>query len=147
VNRAALFIALLVTTIHAAWAGMEEDVARIRQQWEPSSTRRRRGRRKTPSRSLPGNPRETRVFDPYYRIPGSGSDGSGLGLAIAKEIADRHGATIELGTLDDGTGTSLCVRFAGDPGSPQGRDQQARSRAATATASAASPAAQTRSPP
>jgi two-component system sensor histidine kinase QseC len=56
-----------------------------------------------------------RVFEPYYRIPGSSSDGSGLGLAIVKQIADRHGATIELGTLDDGSGTTLRINFPADP--------------------------------
>ncbi len=33
-SRAAIFCLLLLSTIHAAWAGMEDDVARIRQQWE-----------------------------------------------------------------------------------------------------------------
>lgn len=37
-----------------------------------------------------------RVFEPYYRIPGSKSNGTGLGLAIVKEIADQHGATVAL---------------------------------------------------
>lgn len=33
-NRAALFCVLLLIAIQAAWAGMDDDVARIRQQWE-----------------------------------------------------------------------------------------------------------------
>jgi len=33
-SRAALFCVLLLITIQAAWAGMEDDVARVRQQWE-----------------------------------------------------------------------------------------------------------------
>jgi tetratricopeptide (TPR) repeat protein len=33
-SRAALFCVLLLIAIQAAWAGMEDDVARIRQQWE-----------------------------------------------------------------------------------------------------------------
>ncbi len=32
--RTGIFLAMLLTTIHAAWAGMEDDVARVRQQWE-----------------------------------------------------------------------------------------------------------------
>lgn len=30
----ALFVALMLAAIHTAWAGMEDDVARVRQQWE-----------------------------------------------------------------------------------------------------------------
>ncbi len=39
----------------------------------------------------------TRVFDRFYRRPGTVAPGSGLGLAIVKAIADAHGARIELG--------------------------------------------------
>ena len=38
---------------------------------------------------LAGGLLRERVFEPYYRVPGSGSEGSGLGLAIVKEIAER----------------------------------------------------------
>jgi two-component system OmpR family sensor kinase len=37
-----------------------------------------------------------RVFDRFYRVPGTSPTGSGLGLAIVKAIADRHGAVVEL---------------------------------------------------
>jgi two-component system sensor histidine kinase TctE len=37
-----------------------------------------------------------RVFDRFYRVLGNTAEGSGLGLAIVREIAQRHGATIEL---------------------------------------------------
>ena len=37
-----------------------------------------------------------RVFDPFYRVMGSGQPGSGLGLSIVKTIADKLGATITL---------------------------------------------------
>jgi two-component system OmpR family sensor kinase len=43
-----------------------------------------------------------RVFDPFYRVLGSGEIGSGLGLAIAASIADRIGATIALLDRPDG---------------------------------------------
>lgn len=45
-----------------------------------------------------GIPREerTRVFDPFYRSPGSAGEGSGLGLAIAKTLAAQLGGHIEL---------------------------------------------------
>lgn len=52
-----------------------------------------------------------RVFEPYYRIPGSTSDGSGLGLAIVKGIADQHRARVELTTLTPTEGTLIRVRF------------------------------------
>lgn len=60
--------------------------------------------------TVPAELRE-RVFDPYYRVPGSRSEGSGLGLAIVKELATRHGASVELGVLDNDQGTVVRVRF------------------------------------
>jgi len=49
--------------------------------------------------SGPGIPAEERerVFDRFYRVPGSDAAGSGLGLAIIKAIAERHGARLALG--------------------------------------------------
>lgn len=37
-----------------------------------------------------------RIFDRFYRVPGTAEAGSGLGLAIIKAIAERHQATISL---------------------------------------------------
>jgi two-component system sensor histidine kinase TctE len=37
-----------------------------------------------------------RVFERFYRILGSSASGSGLGLAIVREIAQQHGADIEI---------------------------------------------------
>ncbi|HEY0858964.1 MAG TPA: sensor histidine kinase N-terminal domain-containing protein [Albitalea sp.] len=50
--------------------------------------------------SGPGIPPAEReqVFQPFYRVLGSGADGSGLGLAIVREIAEQHQAEI---TLED----------------------------------------------
>ncbi|TFW25537.1 HAMP domain-containing protein [Massilia arenosa] len=36
------------------------------------------------------------VFERFYRILGSGAPGSGLGLAIVKEVAQQHGAEIDV---------------------------------------------------
>jgi signal transduction histidine kinase len=36
------------------------------------------------------------VFDPFYRVPGSGQPGSGLGLAIIRSAAARLGGTVAL---------------------------------------------------
>jgi two-component system sensor histidine kinase QseC len=52
-----------------------------------------------------------RVFESYYRIPGSPGEGSGLGLAIVREIAARHGASVQLGEGDAGRGTRVAVTF------------------------------------
>jgi two-component system OmpR family sensor kinase len=46
---------------------------------------------------IPPKERE-RVFDPFYRIVGSGQPGTGLGLAIVRTYADMIGAKV---TLDD----------------------------------------------
>jgi two-component system sensor histidine kinase KdpD len=44
----------------------------------------------------PGLPKDLheRVFDKFYRSPGSGDGGTGLGLAICKAIAEAHGGKI-----------------------------------------------------
>jgi two-component system sensor histidine kinase TctE len=36
------------------------------------------------------------VFERFYRILGSHTQGSGLGLAIVREIAQQHGAEVEI---------------------------------------------------
>jgi two-component system OmpR family sensor kinase len=57
----------------------------------------------------PGIPESerARVFDRFYRVPGSGEVGSGLGLAIVREVAERHAARV---VLDAGEGGGLVVR-------------------------------------
>lgn len=55
-----------------------------------------------------------RVFDRFYRRPGTRSPGSGLGLAIVKTIAAAHGATVELGEGPDGRGLAVTVTFPAD---------------------------------
>ncbi|HEX7635067.1 MAG TPA: sensor histidine kinase N-terminal domain-containing protein [Noviherbaspirillum sp.] len=47
----------------------------------------------------PGIPPSERahVFERFYRILGSQAEGSGLGLAIVREIAQQHGADVEIG--------------------------------------------------
>jgi signal transduction histidine kinase len=61
----------------------------------------------------PGIPAELRerVFESYYRIPGSAGTGSGLGLAIVKEIASAHGASVAVEDGPGGRGTRVVVRF------------------------------------
>jgi len=48
-----------------------------------------------------------RVFERFYRIPGSPGNGCGLGLAIVKEIADLHKARFELNKSGFKSGTEL----------------------------------------
>ena len=59
---------------------------------------------------IPADERE-RVFDRFYRVPGSDAAGSGLGLAIIKAIAERHGATLTLGESARLNGLMATVRF------------------------------------
>lgn len=41
-----------------------------------------------------------RVFDPFYRVLGTGEVGSGLGLSIVQVVAERIGAVVTLGYAD-----------------------------------------------
>ena len=63
--------------------------------------------------SGPGIPPEERerVFDRFYRVPGSDAAGSGLGLAIIKAIAERHGAQLHLDKSERLGGLAATVRF------------------------------------
>lgn len=60
---------------------------------------------------IPHHERE-RVFDRFYRAAGSKVGGSGLGLAIARDIAERHAATIHLGSSAALGGLCVAVSFA-----------------------------------
>ena len=61
----------------------------------------------------PGIPPEERgrVFERFHRVRGTSGAGAGLGLAIVREIANRHGAHIELGAGAEGGGTRVTVLF------------------------------------
>ena len=59
---------------------------------------------------IPAAERE-RVFDRFYRVPGSAESGSGLGLAIVRRIAELHGAQVTLETGPGGRGLKASVRF------------------------------------
>jgi signal transduction histidine kinase len=60
----------------------------------------------------PGIPEQhrQRIFDRFYRIPGSPGAGAGLGLALAKEVVDWHGGCIEMES-EIGAGSTLMVRL------------------------------------
>jgi two-component system OmpR family sensor kinase len=61
--------------------------------------------------SGPGIPEQdrARIFDRFYRVPGTSQTGSGLGLAIVKAIAERHDAVL---TLEDAPLGGLAVTVA-----------------------------------
>ena len=61
---------------------------------------------------IPADERQ-RVFDRFYRPPGTSPPGSGLGMAIVKAIADAHGAAIVLGSDSGDTGLVVSVSFPG----------------------------------
>jgi signal transduction histidine kinase len=54
-----------------------------------------------------------RVFERFYRIPGSAVPGSGLGLAIVRRIAQAHDATVRFVDGLSGTGIGVAVRLQG----------------------------------
>ncbi|MEQ1531795.1 MAG: sensor histidine kinase N-terminal domain-containing protein [Methylococcales bacterium] len=56
-------------------------------------------------------PEMAKVFERFYRIPGSAGDGCGLGLAIVKEIADLHQARLVMSRVNSGGGTRVELIF------------------------------------
>jgi two-component system OmpR family sensor kinase len=65
----------------------------------------------------PGIPPEERerVFDRFYRLPGTSPPGSGLGMAIVKTIAAAHQATVTLHSGPGGQGLEVTVSFPAGP--------------------------------
>lgn len=61
----------------------------------------------------PGIPPEERsgVFERFHRLLGNEADGNGLGLAIVREIAEMHGASVEVSEGADGHGALFRVKF------------------------------------
>ena len=61
----------------------------------------------------PGIPPEQRgrIFERFYRLDNESTEGSGLGLAIVREIAQRHGASVELSERPGESGTRVGVMF------------------------------------
>ncbi|MGZ8136508.1 MAG: ATP-binding protein, partial [Methylococcaceae bacterium] len=54
-----------------------------------------------------------KVFERFYRIPGSSGDGCGLGLAIVKEISELHKARLEVNRISETGGTRIDLIFDG----------------------------------
>jgi signal transduction histidine kinase len=60
----------------------------------------------------PGIPRESlhRIFEPFYRVPGTAVEGTGIGLATVHRIVTAHGGTIAVES-EVGRGTAFRVRL------------------------------------
>ena len=56
-------------------------------------------------------PERERVFDRFYRLPGTAVDGTGLGLAIVRTICERNGARVEIRDGPDGRGTRVGIAW------------------------------------
>lgn len=52
-----------------------------------------------------------RLFDRFYRVPGTPGRGSGIGLSLVARIAELHGAEVEAGTGLEGRGLGISLRF------------------------------------
>ena len=61
----------------------------------------------------PGIPEAERahVFERFHRVKGTPGSGAGLGLAIVREIANRHGASVNLAAGAAGRGTRVSLAF------------------------------------
>jgi two-component system sensor histidine kinase TctE len=59
---------------------------------------------------IPANERD-KVLQRFYRINGTPGTGSGLGLAIVREIAQAHGAKLEIGAGESGRGCKVGLTF------------------------------------
>lgn len=61
----------------------------------------------------PGIPPEERerVFDRFYRIPGTSAEGSGLGLAIVRRVMERHQGEVTVASGPGGQGASFRLRL------------------------------------
>jgi two-component system sensor histidine kinase TctE len=61
------------------------------------------------------------VFQPFYRALGTEVDGSGLGLAIVREVAERHGGSVEIEAAQPRAqppGTRVTLRLPIQPPAP-----------------------------
>ncbi len=52
-----------------------------------------------------------RIFDRFYRVPGTPGRGSGIGLSLVARIARLHEATLEVSEGLDGRGLGITLRF------------------------------------
>ena len=55
-----------------------------------------------------------RIFERFHRLLGTPAEGTGLGLAIVREIAETHGARVDLSDDADGVGNRFTITFLAD---------------------------------
>lgn len=71
----------------------------------------------------PGVPEQsmTKIFEKFYRIPGTPPGGTGLGLSIVKEIVSIHNGQVQVRNSHDGHGAEFEIRLplGIPPASPQ----------------------------
>jgi signal transduction histidine kinase len=72
----------------------------------------------------PGMPTEavSKIFEPFYRVPGTRVAGTGIGLATVRRVIDSHGGRIDVET-SPGKGTRVRVWFPG--AKPRSQDRLA----------------------
>jgi two-component system sensor histidine kinase KdpD len=60
----------------------------------------------------PGFPKEAipRIFEKFYRVPGSKAGGTGLGLSIVQGFVVAHNGTIKVENRTDG-GAEFTIKF------------------------------------
>jgi len=81
-------------------------------------TPRRREVRLVVQDTGPGIPAQerARVFDRFYRVPGTQVSGSGLGLAIVQRVVQLHGGSIDIADAEGG-GAAITVLLPAERGS------------------------------
>jgi two-component system sensor histidine kinase KdpD len=60
-----------------------------------------------------------KIFEKFYRLPGTPPGGTGLGLSIVKNIIEIHNGTVTMHNRTDGTGAVFTIRLPLVPNAPQ----------------------------